>query len=156
MPDDASKLFVQCAAMYGAFAEQAEDTDEGTVWSGRIMELVDQTGIPRGGYKRAIDRLIEMRCIEQVSRGFRGDSRTVYLLRYPPTPEVWDTFVKSSREGLTGRPTFDSLVAEVREIQANIGGMSIVDAFRELENRIKVLEQQQQQHDKSKKENDLQ
>ena len=140
MPTEASKLFTQCAALYEQLLEESTTLEGEDVWSGRIMDTVKMVGIPLGGYKRVIDRLIEMHCIDQVSRGARGEGNlTTFVLRYPPTEEVWDAFVNSSRPGLTGSPSLATVSAQVKEIQQNIGGMDIREAFKELENRIKSL-----------------
>jgi hypothetical protein len=83
-----------------------------------------------------------MGCIEQVMRGYRGNAFSVFTLQYPPTADVWRQAVnvKSSGRNLTGAPTLDSLSASVEDLRKQIGGVNLVSALDNIEQRLKKLE----------------
>ena len=126
------------------YARMEKEADDG-VWSGRLVDTAINLGIPQGGYNRAVNALRKMDCIEQLERGFRGSQLSVFLLKRAPTQEVWDTaFVKSRDRDLTNAPSLDMLRGEVRDLRDNFdrmtGGMNIVEAFANFEQRLKTVE----------------
>ncbi|SRR6266404_3082106 len=138
--EEQPKLFTYCSALYAAFDEGAQTTDNVRVWSGRLLEVCDSIGIPRGGYSRVINMLRKMGCVEQVSRGFRGNALSEFLLFQPPTAEVWSAAnVKSASGDLTKAPTLDRLSAEVSDLQKQIGGLNIPEALKNIEGQIAEL-----------------
>ncbi len=113
------------------------------IWQGRLIQTCLSVGIPEGYYKKVVDALRKLGCIEIVSRGKRGSTLTVIVLRYPPTEELYeDAIVKSGWEGLTNQPSLDTLAGQVRDIIKSIGGLSIVNAFKDHEDRVHDLELQ--------------
>ena len=137
MAEQQTKTQGYANALYARMDKEAVDG----IWSGRLVETCIDLGIPQGGYNRAVNALRKMGCIEQLVRGFRGSQLSSFVLRQPPTPEVWDTaFVKSRNRDLTKRPSLDTLIAQTRDLEERIGGLNIVKAFKDHEDRITALE----------------
>lgn len=135
--------------MSGLYAKMVEDATELTgedgqpslIWQGRLIETCVSIGIPKGYYKRVVDTLRGMGSIEMLARGKRGASLTAIALRYPPTVELYgEAIVKSGWKHLTANPSPDKLAADVRDILKNIGGINIVTAFKNHEDRVQALE----------------
>lgn len=125
--------------------------NEPILWRGRIIETCDQLGIPRGGYNRVVATLRNLGCVEQVSRGYRGQALSEFILHFPPTPEVWETAnVKSALEGLITTESPDRLSADIQALRKQLGGINLVEAFSNIEGRLQQLETAvkglQQQH----------
>lgn len=135
--DKESKLLEYCVRLFEAMSPNATEQEGVLVWQGRLLEMAAGLGISRGNYSRAIAKLREMGCVEQISRGFRGTHLSTYALIQPPTPEA---FVKSSDATLTSRPTYDSLVARVKELERQIGGLNIVEVLATHDGQIKELQ----------------
>lgn len=140
------KIVGYMASLYDAMSTEAmsleaEDGQQTLIWQGRLIATCTSVGIPEGYYKKVVDALRKLGSIEIVSRGKRGSTLTVIVLRYPPTEELYeDAIVKSGWEGLTSQPSLDTLAAQVRDILKSIGGLSIVDAFKNQEDRLVTLE----------------
>lgn len=149
------KLQFYCSALYDRMASEAITlTDEGAasaiVWQGRIIETAKSLGIPEGSYKRVVDKLRALGCVEQATRGFRGISLSGFILHYPPTPERWEAQENDPRR-LTGAPNFDRLSADVRDIQTRLGGLNYTEAFAEIDRRLTALEAIVPKEDNAKK-----
>lgn len=120
---------------------KAEDGDSLLVWQGRLIETCTSIGIPQGYYKKVVDALRMMGCIEMLSRGRRGSALTAIALRHPPSAEAYDdAIVKSGWEGLTRNPSPDMLAAQLKSVHENIGGINIRGVFKNHEDRVVALE----------------
>ena len=133
-----SKLRSYCHLLYARMDAEATDEQNVRVWRGRLIETCGDLGIPEGSYSKVVTRLRELGCIEQVTRGFRGTALSTYIVRYPPTDEVWN--VKSSSDPLTTAPTVDSLVARMENLERQLGGLNVVDAMANFEKRLQQVE----------------
>jgi hypothetical protein len=146
-----TKFFSYCAALYKRMELEAVAVkQEGSelpneyvhLWRGRVVETILDLDIPMGSYAKVVKKLRELGCIEQVTRGFRGDNLSEYVLHYPPTEDRWGE--KISPRALTGAPTPDSLSAQVKTLQDALqtitGGLNIVEAFSNIERRLRALE----------------
>src|SRR5580765_2036186 len=123
------------------YARMEEEANENNLWVGKIVETCTSLGIPAGGYNRAMNALRKLECVELLARGSGGDRQSIVRLVRPPTPEVWqDGFVKSRDPSLTTGPSLDMLRQEVRDMQKQIGGLNLIDALANFENRIATLE----------------
>lgn len=140
------KIVGYMAALYDAMTTaanelSAEDGQSVQIWQGRLIDTCTSVGIPTGSYKKVVDALRTMGCIEIISRGRRGNTPTVFVLRYPPTQELYDeAIVKSGWEGLTTAPSTDTLAAQVRDILKRLGGLNIVEALKNHDERLGKLE----------------
>lgn len=140
------KIVGYMSALYDKMSSTAEPVtterqETILVWQGRIIETCTSIGIPEGYYKKVVDALRTIGCIEVLSRGKRGASLTTIVLRFPPTAELYEgAIVKSGWQGLTTAPSLDTLAAQVRDVLKQIGGLHIVDAFKNHEDRIAKLE----------------
>lgn len=140
------KIVGYMAGLYEVMTSQATELvaegGEGVlIWQGRLIQTCTSVGIPEGYYKKVVDALRRLGSIEIVSRGSRGSNLTAIVLRHPPSEELYeDAIVKSGWSGLTTAVSFDTLVAQVKELQQRLGGLSIVDALKNHEDRVKTLE----------------
>jgi len=140
--DVESKLYKYCTGLYDQFEKESVlDNELGKIWTGKLVRTAeDVIGVPKGVYKRVVDRLHDLGCIEQLERGYRGNSSTVILLKYPPTPEVW-------ARGISVKPLtrgFDSATIRqtVRDIQESLGGINVKTALAELQAQINDLKRE--------------
>lgn len=140
------KIVSYMAALYDIMATTATHVNPGDgenilVWQGRLIQTCTSVGIPEGYYKKVVDALRKIGSIEQLSTGTRGSNLTAFVLRYPPTAELYDeAIVKSGWQGLTSAVSPDTLAAQVRDILKRLGGLDIVGAFKNHEERIAKLE----------------
>jgi hypothetical protein len=140
------KLYSYAVALYERMlvestVEEVEGSDY-RVWRGFITKTVASLGIPDGTYKRITDRLSELGCIEQVSRGYRGNNTSVYILHIAPTIEVWEGAGsgRSLAEHLTSRPESATLSARVEGLERRLEGIDIKQALVELQKQIRKLQ----------------
>lgn len=128
--------------MYNDAASLTAENDETlSIWQGRLIETCNSVGIPTGYYKKVVDALRGLGCIEMVTRGTRGSTLTALILRYPPTLEAYENaIVKSGWEGLTSAASPDTVAAQVKEIQSRLGGIDWLGVIKNFEERIQQLE----------------
>ena len=141
MPDSTQpKLRSYCAALYERFLDESSKDDETgyTVWRGHFTKTARAIGIPDGTYRRVMDALHELGCIEQVERGFRGNNSSAIILHGAPTQEVWDR-VGSGRKPLT-RPDAPAILSRrVEDIERRLEGLDIKQALVDLQQQIRSL-----------------
>lgn len=145
-PKSQPKIVSYMAALYDTMSTHADKVpdSEALVWQGRLIKTCLSVGIPEGYYKRVVDALRKLGCIEALSQGTRG-TNTIFLLRYPPTIELYEeAIVKSGWRGLTSGPSLDTLSAQVedlrQEIATRLGGIDIAAAFKDLDERVSKVE----------------
>jgi len=140
------KILVYMSALYGKMSESATTIDNDSqgsllVWQGRLIETCTSVGIPQGYYKRVVDTMKALGCIEMLSQGRRGASLTAIALRYPPTASLYEeAIVKSGHDRLTAAPSFDTLAAQVEDVKQSLGGMHIPSALQHIEKEIAELQ----------------
>jgi hypothetical protein len=140
------KLLSYCASLYDymtahSIASVDEVGADRNVWRGRLVATCDELGIPRGGYNRVVTLLRNLGCIELATRGYSGKTLSEFILHYPPTQERYAAaIVKSSLERLTAKPTLDRLSADIQDLARQLGGINLIDAFSNIEDRLKKLE----------------
>jgi hypothetical protein len=124
-----------CAALYSLFEDNAiyEEVDDSRllVWRGRLTHATKEVSIPDGVYKRVMNQLRALGCIEQVEQG-RGSLPTVIILFNPPTMDVWQDEI-ISRQGLTHRDESAILRARLDDMDKRLGGLDIVQALVEIQ-----------------------
>ena len=143
------KLFGYCSLLYARMHQESivvSDTElpdgiSKNVWRGRLVATCDELNIPRGSYNRVVTALRNLGCVELATRGYSGKTSSEFILHYPPTQERYhEAIVKSSVEGLTTKPTLDRLSADIQDLRRQLGGINHIDAFSNIEGRLKNLE----------------
>lgn len=140
------KIMGYMSALYDVFSNEAANQEqpiegEVLIWQGRLIKTCTSIGIPEGYYKRVVDTLRAMGCIEVLNQGRRGKTLTAIALRYPPTSELYEeAIVKSGWQDLTAGASLDTLGADVRNLQRQIGGIDIQAALVELDKRFRKIE----------------
>lgn len=140
------RLEFYCAALYERMESESTievvDDKSVKVWSGALLATCRSIGIPDGSYKRVIDALRRLKCLEQLSVGKRN-TPSVFLLQSPPGASVWEQ-ARGELKGLTQAPTLDRLSGEVEtlreQIKTQLGGLNIVEALIEIEKRLSKVE----------------
>jgi hypothetical protein len=135
------KLLGYCTALYDRFLTEHTveevDGEELQVWRGKITVTARNVGIPDGVYKRVMDQLHNLYCIEQIERGYRGNYPTTVVLLRPPTAEVWEDEVAD--RGLTRRDGAAILSRRLSDLERRLGTLDIVKALGELQQQIDDL-----------------
>ena len=143
------RLFSYCSLLYAKMHQESivvsdielPDGASRNVWRGRLVATCDELSIPRGSYNRVVTALRNLGCIELATRGYSGKTSSEFILHYPPTQERYhEAIVKSSVEGLTAKPTLDRLSADVQDLRRQLGGINLIEAFSNIESRLKKLE----------------
>lgn len=91
-----SATYDQVKAAYFTMKEDAEKTDDGSVyWKGALTTKLEENGIPKSRYSVIVKFLVDMGCIESIRRG-AGHVPSVWQLWKDPE---WEDFenVKLSR-----------------------------------------------------------
>lgn len=129
------------SALYAHMTDNAaERVAEGrtfTVWEGFLTKECNSIGIPKGTETRVIKPLEEMGCIHVLRRGVTNYPTLIALLR-PPTDDLWREY--EGAIGLTSEPSNARLVAEVERIKRQMGGVDLIGALKNLDDRVKALE----------------
>jgi|SRR5215472_11001558 len=121
------------AHMYDNSKLEAHEGLELRVWRGKLIKTILSLGVPDGTYKRVMDQLIALGCIEQVERGYRGKFPTTIVLIRPPTADVWED---SASGGLTRGVTPAILSARIDDLARRLGTINIPQALGELQAQI--------------------
>lgn len=133
---DQPKLVSHCALLYNKLDSEA---NEDHVWQGKIIDACRSLGINVGSYSRVVNALRRLGCIEQLEQGYRSRP-SIYRVHYPPTPEVWAERAPDRTEDLTSAPSSDTMAARLKDLEAQIGGINLVDALANIEARLQQLE----------------
>lgn len=138
------KIVTYMGALYEKMSNEANEIGEEPVliWQGKLIETCLSVGIPQGYYKKVVDTLRAMGCVEMITRGRRGNTPTTIALRFPPTLELYDeAIVKSGWDALTDAPSFDTVVAQLKDVKEQVGGFHIPSVLAEIHDRLSKLEQ---------------
>lgn len=129
------KLLTYCAALYERFLLESEhETVEGTemlVWRGKLVTTATDVGIPPGTYKRVMDQLKRMSCVEQITI---PNQVTAVILHRPPTPEVWQDEIQG--RDLTRGETPAILSRRIEDMERRLEGIDIKQALVELQQEV--------------------
>lgn len=142
--------FIQhCETFYNALNEVSTniETDNGVVrrFAGKVTEVWKSTGLAQTYYTPVTKALERHSAILRVQTGGRNVD-TVFILN--GLPDEWDvdgwkgqssTFTKSD---LTFHDKVDKLVTRLEAVEKSLGGLNVLTALEEQENRIKALEAQ--------------
>jgi len=135
------KLLSYCSILYARFlSESITESVEGLevrVWRGKLTKTATAVGIPDGVYKRVVDQLITLKCIDQLQQGRRGSNPTTIILLRPPTADVWDDEIRA--RDLTRSLTPAILSRRLDDLERQLKGVDIVKALGELQKQIDEL-----------------
>lgn len=140
-PTPPLKLHSYCAALYDRFYEESEvDTETKLrLWRGHVTKTAKDVGLPNGTYRRVLDALTELKCIEQIERGFRGNAFSVIVLHRAPTPEVWDQQIRG-RNPLTRPESSAILSRRLEDLERRLNGIDLKKALVDLQQQISKLQ----------------
>ncbi len=143
-----TEVFTQhCIRMYKALDERAttRTDDDGSperVFIGAVSPIYKSLKISQTYYGPIFQCLEDVGAILKVQQGARGID-TVILLR--GLPNVWPEGLgwKGDRSvPLTEDSRYARILLEVQEMKGSIGGINVVLALQELEQRVVALERQ--------------
>jgi hypothetical protein len=137
MAESSTALRTYCSALYNLFDQEAVDVEsDGSVYrvyKGFIVASASSVGIPDGVYRRVMERLTALQCLEVIGTG-RRNVPSVIVLRRPPTPEIWDTI---SEKDLTKPPSDAKMMEqEIKSLQSRLGGIDQVAAFTTIDSEL--------------------
>ena len=132
-----SKIQGYCNALYERMDSEATIEEGVRVWKGRLIATCKDLGIPEGSYAKVAAQLRALGCIEQVSRGYRGSAFSMFVLHFPPTDERW---LNLNNSALTNAPSLDRLAAAVEDMRRQIGGINLISALENLDERLGKVE----------------
>lgn len=107
------------------------------VFRGYLTEAFRETSLPIAYYSPVINLLSANECIVTVSKGARGVESITVLLRPPTAVDEWQ---ESFEKPLTGNLQAARLRQDVDALLKSVGGLDVIEALRNIEGRIKVLE----------------
>jgi hypothetical protein len=110
------------------------------VFKGSLTELYRAMGIGQSYYSRIMDSLKSMGCVTMVQRGSRK-TPSILVLHHAPDRGEWQAH--HARPDLTKRMEGATLSDRVFNVEQRLGGINIVDAFKNLEERLQALEKKQ-------------
>jgi hypothetical protein len=133
---------------YDALAGEAKDeiieSSQGKVsvpiWRGSLSNLWSQIGASNSYYSKVMSNLDKLNCINVLVRGSAGNQSVVAVIRRPHVDEIESS--SYPKRDLTPRSDAGILSAEVEALKKNIGGIDIVEAFKNLEDRVSKLERE--------------
>jgi hypothetical protein len=124
-------------ALLDASTKEDIDGDTMHIYRGQVAKLYQTLGIPQSYYTEIFTELRRQECIINLQRGSRNVN-TVILLQHPP--EAGDFSPKGARD-LTSAEDSANLREMILLHDKLIGGMDIVGAFKNVEERLLRLEQ---------------
>lgn len=127
-------LATHILAVYKAMQEDSIEQENQRVYVGRLSQLVSGLGISSTYYSKIFRALYDGGYAVLEDRGGRSKPSTVILLRPPTKDELLD--LTSTNPG-----PIISTVKRVEAIEKSIGGVYVAGSLRELERRIKALEE---------------
>lgn len=122
-------LFEHCVNVYNEMSEQARDSgDDGLIYDGHLTKLFQGLQLSTPYYTSVRNKLKQMGCIEQLTRG-GGTSTSRWRLHREPTVESFNSFQKANK---VPQGKFASMEQQLRDMARLISS---------LENRVSELEE---------------
>lgn len=110
------------------------------VFKGGLVDLFRKLGVSQSYYSSINRALREMGCISLIRRGSRG-SGSVVALHHPPEQTE---FVRFLNQPLTESPEAAKLAERLEILERRLGGMNIVEALRNMDERLNRLERERE------------
>ena len=127
---DGPALYKRCKEVYRAMAKESDSDGEYLTYEGFITRLItDDLGYSNAYYSHIRNTLIKMGCVEQLVRG--GAT----------TPSVWRLFKEPTMELYEKAGLIVTTPREQRLKDINFRLIALEEAYDELEERVKKLEQ---------------
>jgi hypothetical protein len=125
--------------MYDRFMSQATYDPETkvTIWRGKLIQTADDLGLPAGTYKRVMDALTDLQCVEMLERGMRGQL-TSLILHAAPTDELWTQ--APAHKDLTRPESSAILSRRVQELERRLEGFDVKQGYVELQRQVSSLQ----------------
>ncbi len=120
-------------SVYNAMEEEAEELDDLKIYTGSLSKLVPALGISMTFYSPIFRVLYDAGYCALGDRGGRDKPSTVILIRSPKKDELM------ALTSVTDRPIV-SVLTRLESLESSLGGMSIVGALKEIEDRLVALE----------------
>lgn len=117
------------------------------IYRGPISKLWNEIGASNSYYSRVMNNLVNLECISVLVRGSANVESVVALLHRPHADEI------PHKKPLTTRRPDATMVTDLEAVKRNIGGINIVEAFKNLEDRVSKLEREVKQLGKTKANN---
>jgi hypothetical protein len=141
-------FIAHCETLYRALAERAtiqrfsEDDSQPAelVFKGAVVPVYKSLGISQTYYGPIFETLEDVGAILKIQQGARGIDTVIVLRGLPkkwPASLGWNG---ARSEPLTDATRYAKLLHEVQEIQHSIGGINVLLALAELEERMIRLE----------------
>lgn len=134
------RFFQHLQTVYALLVKEAKLEDiagvEQPVFRGSISALYREAKISQSLYTRIFDTLNEAGCITTLQRGAREIPSIIVLHSEPSESQ----FTGRGGRRLTADPEAATLAGKVRALEKNVGGLNIVEMFRDIENRLSRLE----------------
>ena len=127
-----------CMAVYKALEAHAKpmkvDDDDCLVFEGSLTEIWLPLKISQSYYSKVFSFLRDSDSISVIQRGSRMHPSLIVLNGEPPP-------VEGHPANPLTRPTeHDKLASRVAHIESRLGGMNVLEAIRDLDERVKRLE----------------
>lgn len=134
-----------CETVYKALRDRASlrTTPEGEqemVFTGAVSEVYHSLGISQTYYGPIFDTLEDVGAILRVQRGGRGIDSVLVLREMPKVwPEGMGWKGRNSKP-LTDDSRYATILLDVQRLQESIGGLNVLSAMMDFENRLRKLE----------------
>lgn len=106
------------------------------IFRGKVTDVFRSTGIGQSYYSEIFRQLQGQGCLTILERGSKAFNSTI-VLHYPPTRE---TTLPARKSVLTDAERYANLREDVEALKTLVGGVSIVEALRSIEERLGQLE----------------
>lgn len=110
------------------------------VFRGKIGDIFNQTGASQAYYSRIRQMLLDAGSIVILERGSAHAQSVVIVRPDRPPPTVEESNVKSREFLLTLAARFDTIESRLEKLEAGRGGINVVAAFTDVEQRLARLE----------------
>lgn len=137
-----------CETVYRALDERAtikiigEPPEEAKVFVGKVVEVFRSLGISQTYYGPVFKTLEEVGAILRIQQGGRNVDTVIQIKQLPtvwPENLGWKGRTVEDQP-LTDDSTFAMLLSDVQALKDSTGGLNVVLALAELEQRIEALE----------------
>lgn len=119
-------------------AKKAKGTGD-YIYEGKLGETYDELRISRSYYSRILEVLQEVGSVEFLIRGTRHYPTRIRVLE-EPSPEMIEGYEDLTREPGSRRVTGSSLAQRITAIERRTGTIDVVEALKQMEQRLTVLE----------------
>jgi hypothetical protein len=128
--------------VYNAISEQAAieviEDNEIMIYRGQVSKLYATLGIAQAYYTEIFQQLDDQGCITMLQRGSKSVD-SVIVCHHEPSAAAYAP--RRGPRDLTSAEDYANMIEEHRRLVKLVGGMDIVEAFRELDERVKRLEE---------------